>query len=167
MGSSKTENRKQLYFLLSKLASRIYDVDILGATIGYSIVDSLKRYSPSSGSEEERHFEEIKCIYSHFESLLRMYSFENEEVPLRDMGVDVDKFIQSILQPNAVFDERELSSDLLKIVSESLQSRKNYVDVLRRAGKKIYDAVSDRGSFERPVDYLHEDYASIENCFRK
>jgi hypothetical protein len=167
-GSKNNNDQIQLYHLLRQVSSHILDEDECSTVIGYSIIDGLKGFKTDSGSNDEIKFQEVKKIYQALNELVDSCMKDERFNALVEMKYRVDPFIKDNYSDTEGKISDECGSVLLKgILSKKLSAnRRNYMDVLRRAGKKLYDDVLEKGPFNRNVDILTNDYKSINDCFK-
>lgn len=159
----KRKNNEKLYFLLKDLSNYVDNQDELGEVIGYSVISSLTDFRSNSGSEQELKFEQVKEVYKTLSSLVEKYHTDKTYYALGSLRRDIDPLLEKICQNYS--DSKNTKYLINKILPELIESKRHYEDILRRAGKKIYDNVFSVGYLERNIDTLKNDFRSLEDAF--
>jgi hypothetical protein len=164
----------QLYNLVNKLSFHIDHTDYLGTIISYSIIGGLMNFSTNINSKstkknkaaQETHeqfkFSEIKSVYAELESILGSAPDKDENVILSNLMSTLDPKINSLFEEEKLY---AVQSILLKNILLNIDSQKNYIDILRKRGIRLIDTVKSKKSFDRPYDFLNEDYKSVITAF--
>jgi len=164
----------QLYNLVTKLSSYVDNTDDLGTIVGYSIIGGLNRFNTSVGSKsrskkklnpetvEQYKFEEVRAVYSQLESTLdSVKNVEFQEI-ISHLAFKLNPEIEYPIQNSKI---SRVNSTLLRNILSNLGTERNYQDNLRKNGIKLVDILKSKGSYNRPHDYLSEDYRAIALAF--
>jgi len=155
----------QLFTLFQKLGLLLTNQNDYGTTIGYAIVASLADYTTTSGSEQERRFEQVKKIYEGLGAVVdRITNGEESYSVFCDLRVkarqDTDTSTATKAQDN------DSQSDLYEIIVEDLaRHRGSYEDILRRHGLRLIEIVTERGVQKGRRNIFEHDYKAIEEVF--
>lgn len=167
------KDARQLYNILSSIGNYVEDGNERGSIIGYGIMQALFSFQSTSGSVEERRFEEVKAIYSKLDSALIECRSNNGYHVLSDILKEVSPRMDDLMLISTNGDlkelkERSTSTDasLLDIVSLPLvSSSRLYQDRLRRNGSSLYDDITLRGMIPGRKNSLIADYNSVKKYF--
>jgi hypothetical protein len=160
----KTET---LCTLLRRLGNVVPDSDELGLLIGYAIADSLISFRSTSGDGELQK-EEIRAVYLGLENMIEAIGKEGSDcasyMSLCDLKSRVDPEMHLVMQSGF-----KGESPLLNEMAQFFRgARRNYQDVLRRQGLRLYK--QSTFNYQAPLsakrpDLMERDYRTIREYF--
>ncbi len=160
---------KYLYALFRQLNSEVAGEDDQAFLIGYAIVHSLISFSSSSGSVEERKFEEVKRIYAGLEHVVEQCARPTIDsvvgyATLSELKARADPALQRYFSNPVTTSIGE--SRLLKGLMDDLSKRPlTYEDRIRRKGLNLMEGVRSQGRMDGRRNILLTDYRLLESYF--
>ncbi len=151
-----------MHHLLSSFGTIVEDKGALGAIIGYSIIDSLRRITELPCEEKPRRQREMGAIYAGLEDALSN-SFDDPRQVLNVLRQENDRFLDKFLSatpPAAV------PSILLKaIIVRSVMNKATYGDRIGRMGQMLYRNIMERPMVHGADNIVMRDYDAVRKHF--
>lgn len=167
----KKKDGTQLCTLLSTLGASVESQDDLGMLVGYSVMSALINFESSSGSEEERRFEEVKSVYRVLEKTISQCMTNDTFYALSELMEKVEPELPEIFEiPTADLSEEKLSgfeSTLLRTMIKNVSFRGGYRDKLRRVGSRLFSETAASSPSKGTRNILTKDYERIEQYVMK
>lgn len=159
-GKKETGLSKQV----SSLSATVNNAYTVGSIIGYSIVDSLKDYTPSNISilKEKQIQEEIEKVYTSLETVIKKSQHESGNNIILELENRIKDYVYK-LRKNSTITE----SIILKEFAKKLQSSEgNPEDIVSRKGLSFLINFRMKGSYVSSNQSIN-DFESIINYFAK
>jgi hypothetical protein len=153
----RKKNPKQLFTILNRLNQVEEGERERGLIISYAVANSLLGFSSDSGSDSERHHQQVKIVYNGLESAVESCQSEGSQETLFALRPKVEQAIQEYnADPTINIGESELLIQMFEKLSKTY--RKNPADRLKRDGIALYHEVMAEGIRTRNIDALLGDY---------
>ncbi len=160
---------KYLFTLFRQLTNEVASEDDRAFLIGYAIISSLLSFSSSSGSTEERKFEEVKRVYAGLEHVVEQCAHPVTDsvvgyAVLSELKARVDPPLQHYFADPVTTNIGE--SRLLGSILDDLSKRpRTYEDKIRRKGLSLMEGVRSQGRMDGRRNILLADYGLLESYF--